>query len=235
VRALSVHTDVIVLISSIWQTTATAVRSAGGGASGGPGFLIDSPVLPAELAAVPDALEQAGFPVSGLLATHADWDHLLGRLAFPDAALGLAESSAARVASEPGAAQHELRRFDEEHYIERAAPLTLGAIQELPVPGRLELDTGRELELYPAGGHTVDGMAISIPWAGVLVCGDYLSPVEAPLVSPGGSREAYLATLERLRGLVQEARAVVPGHGHPLDREAAMRILDDHVAQLLAG
>ena len=39
---------------------------------------------------LPAVLEQAGFPVSGLLATHGDWDHVLGRLAFPGAALGVA-------------------------------------------------------------------------------------------------------------------------------------------------
>ncbi len=33
-------------------------------------------------------------------------------------------------------------------------------------------------------------MAIWIPWAAVLVGGDYLSPVEIPMLSPGGSIEA---------------------------------------------
>ncbi len=70
-------------------------------------------------------LEQAGFPVSGLLATHADWDHLLGRLAFGGAALGCGESTAQRLTAEPGAAQRELRAFDDEHYVERG-PLSLG-------------------------------------------------------------------------------------------------------------
>ena len=38
----------------------------------------------------------------------------------------------------------------------------------------------RELELHPADGHTSDGTAVWIPWARVLVAGDYLSPVEIP-------------------------------------------------------
>ena len=45
--------------------------------------MIDSPVYPDELDALPVLLDQAGFGFSGLLATHGDWDHLLGRLAFP--------------------------------------------------------------------------------------------------------------------------------------------------------
>ena len=64
-------------------------------------------------------------------------------------------------------------------------------------------------------------MAIWIPWARVLVCGDYLSPVEIPWLSESGSREDYLETLDRLEPLVEQAEHVVPGHGTPLDLRAA--------------
>ena len=64
--------------------------------------MIDSPLFPDELEVLPAVLEQAGFPVSGLLATHGDWDHVLGRLAFPGAALGVAETTAAYLTGEPG-------------------------------------------------------------------------------------------------------------------------------------
>src|SRR5205814_8638581 len=135
---------------------------------------------------------QAGFEVRGLLSTHADWDHLLGRLAFPGAALGVGETTAARLRAEPGDAQRELREFDEQHYVERPAPLALGQVEPLPVPGHLEVGE-HELELHPADGHTADGMVVWIPWARVLVAGDYLSPVEIPWISPGGSVGAYRA------------------------------------------
>ncbi len=228
-RALSVHADLIVFISRFWQTTCTAVRA------GDEGFVIDSPVYPDELEAMPGVLEQAGFPVSGLLATHGDWDHLLGRIAFPGASLGCGESTARRLAAAPGAAQRELREFDEEQYVDDRAPLSLGGIQSLPVPGKLALgpdEGGRELELHPADGHTADGTAYVVPWLGVLVCGDYLSPVEIPWISPGGSAETYLATLERLRELVERAETVVPGHGRPLPRVEAIDVLDQDVAYL---
>ncbi len=72
--------------------------------------MIDSPVLPDELDALPALLEQARFPApSGLLATHGDWDHVLGPLAFPGVALGCAESTAERLQRSPGEAQRELR------------------------------------------------------------------------------------------------------------------------------
>src|SRR5690242_6795391 len=107
-RAFALGSDAIVFVSRIWQTTCTAIRA------GDEGFVIDSPVFPDELEALPSVLEQAGFPVSGLLATHADWDHLLGRLSFPGASLGCAESTARRLTSDLGEAQRALRRFDEE-------------------------------------------------------------------------------------------------------------------------
>ncbi len=225
-RALALHADVIVFISQFWQTTCTAVRS------GEEGFVIDSPVYPQELEALPGVLEQAGFPVSGLLSTHADWDHLLGRLAFPQASLGCCETTARRLQAEPGAAQRELRQFDEEHYVERARPLALAGVQELPTPGRLSLGQHHELELHPTGGHTADGMAVLLPWASVLVCGDYVSPVEIPMISEGGSLDAYLATLERLRPIVEGVETIVPGHGSPCERTEALRLLEEDVRYL---
>jgi glyoxylase-like metal-dependent hydrolase (beta-lactamase superfamily II) len=227
-RAISVHEDVIVFVSQVWQTTCTAVRS------GDEGFVIDSPVYPDELKALPGVLEQAAFPVSALLATHGDWDHLLGRLAFPALSMGCGETTAARLASEPGAAQRALRAFDEEHYVSRPRPLALGGVEALPVPGKLSVGVDAELELRPADGHTDDGMAVWIPWARVLVCGDYLSPVEIPMISPGGSVAAYAATLERLRPLVQAAETVVPGHGEPMVASDALAVLVEDAAYVAA-
>ncbi|HET9719075.1 MAG TPA: MBL fold metallo-hydrolase [Solirubrobacteraceae bacterium] len=227
-RALALHENLIVVVSAFWQTTCTLVRA------GDEGFVIDSPVLPDELDALPSLAEQSGFPVSGLLATHADRDHLLGRLAFPGAGLGLGEPSAERLAAEPGAAQRALREFDERNYIDDRRPLGLAGIQALPVPGRLSLGAGdsAELELHPAPGHTADGNAFWMPWLGALVCGDYLSPVEIPMISPGGSTSAYLGTLARLAGLVDQAESVIPGHGRPLNRDRAQRVLEEDVAYL---
>ena len=226
-RAISLHPDVLVATSEVWQTTCTAVRS------GGEAFVIDSPVYPDELELLPTLMQQAQFVPKGLLVTHGDWDHLLGRLAFPGAALGCAETTAARLTAEPGAAQRELRAFDDEHYVERKSPLSLGQVQALPVPGHLEVGDD-ELELHPTEGHTADGMAIWIPWAQVLVAGDYLSPVEIPMLSETGSRDAYVATLRRLETLVEQAAHVVPGHGAVMEGARAAAILREDVAYLEA-
>jgi glyoxylase-like metal-dependent hydrolase (beta-lactamase superfamily II) len=225
-RAVAVHRDAIVVTSRLWQTTCTALRS------GSESFLIDSPYFPDELELLPMLLQQSDFPaVSGLLATHADWDHLLGRFAFPGLALGVDSSSAERLRAEPGAAQRALRDADAEHYVRRAGSLSLGSYQPLPVPGKMQIGD-EEIELHPTGGHTPDGVAFLARWAGLLVCGDYLSDVEIPMISPGGSVPEYRATLARLGALVAECDAVVPGHGAPHDRESALRILDEDVDYL---
>jgi glyoxylase-like metal-dependent hydrolase (beta-lactamase superfamily II) len=235
VQAIGVHEDVIVVTSRVWQTNCTVVRGPAGQGDADAAreaFVIDSPIFPDELELLPALLEQAGFAFAGLLVTHGDWDHLLGRLAFPGAAVGCAETTAARLAASRGAAQRELRDFDRRHYVARPAPLSLGQAQALPVPGYCAVGSG-ELQLHPTEGHTPDGMAVMVPWAGVLVCGDYLSPVEIPtLGSDGGSLSAYLATLERLRAVLADVDRAVPGHGGVSDRDRALAILEEDTVYL---
>jgi glyoxylase-like metal-dependent hydrolase (beta-lactamase superfamily II) len=232
VRAVGVHADVVVVTSRLWQTTATAIRAPGGGAEAErETLLVDSPYFPDELELLPELLGSAGFEVDALLATHADFDHLLGRLAFPGRTLGVCETTAERLRAEPGAAQRELRDTDADHYVARPAPLALGGIQALPAPGYVEVGQA-ELELHPAEGHTGDGVALLAGFADVLVCGDYLSGVEIPTISGGGSLDSYRATLARLAPLVERASTVVPGHGAPHDRDAALRVLDEDAGYL---
>jgi len=232
-RAVAVHEDVIVVVSAVWQTTCTFVRSDD------EGFVIDSPVLPDELDALPTLIEQSHFPVSGLLATHGDWDHLLGKLAFPELALGVGEVTARRLTDSVGEPQRRLRDFDAEWYVDGRAPLGLADFQPLPTPGRISIGsaTENELEVYPADGHTGDGIAFWVPWASVLVCGDYISPVEIPMISTesGGSFSAYQETLLRLAPLVQRATTVIPGHGNPMPKDLALQILSEDLNYVRAG
>ncbi len=248
-RVVSLHADVLLATSAIWQTNCVIVRGvgahedtdnpvkvsiAGESAAGAETFVIDSPVLPEELEVLPALLEQSRFQQpSGLLVTHADWDHMLGRLAFPDATLGCAARTVERMRSTPGTVQRELRAFDEEHYVQRPRPLALGSVQALDTPGGCDIGS-QELVLHPAEGHTSDGMAVGIVWAGVLVAGDYLSSVEIPVLGEGASVDAYMATLERLRPLVSAATYVVPGHGPVLDSGGARAVLEEDLLYLEA-
>jgi glyoxylase-like metal-dependent hydrolase (beta-lactamase superfamily II) len=113
--------------------------------------------------------------------------------------------------------------------VTRPGPLTLGNLQSLPVPGYVELGT-HELELHPADGHSSDGTAVLAEYAGLLVCGDYISNLEIPWIF--GSLDDYRATLARLAPLIERVEMVVPGHGGPHTRETALRILDEDVDYL---
>jgi glyoxylase-like metal-dependent hydrolase (beta-lactamase superfamily II) len=77
VRAVSLHRDVLVVTSQVLQAHCAIVRSPDGAET----TIIDSPVLPEELELLPALVEQAGYlQPQGLLATHADWDHVLAPL-----------------------------------------------------------------------------------------------------------------------------------------------------------
>ena len=127
-----------------------------------------------------------------------------------------------------------MREFDEEWHIDGRAPLDLSNLQALPVPGVLSLGETDEIDMYPASGHTSDGTAFWMPWLGVLVCGDYLSPLEIPMISPGGSAEAYLETTATSVARRRSGKVDRPGHGKPRSREEAQRGLAEDVAYLEA-
>ena len=131
-------------------------------------FVIDSPVLPARARGAADgrSSRRAG-SCSGLLCTHGDWDHLLGPLRVPRRGARLRRDDRRAPARRARARrQRELREFDEENYVERPRPLSLGQVQALPVPGHVEIGDA-EIELLPADGHTEDGMAIGCRGPGV--------------------------------------------------------------------
>jgi glyoxylase-like metal-dependent hydrolase (beta-lactamase superfamily II) len=200
--------------SALWQVNAVLLDG---------GLLVDSVVLPAELAALPR-------PERGLVVTHAHFDHVLARSVFPDLPLHAGPSTRRRLAERGEEVLAELRESDEELYVER---------DRLPAFGDLRgLDELEGVEWVPAEGHAEDGAALLVADEGLLLPGDHLIAVEIPLVSAAGSPAAYAATLERLEPLVRRARVIQPGHGPPLGREEALRLLElDHryVSDLAAG
>jgi glyoxylase-like metal-dependent hydrolase (beta-lactamase superfamily II) len=217
-RATPLHDRALVVTSALWQTNTIAVRT------GETTVLVDSVVLPGELATLPGALGRADLTPEALYATHAHFDHLLGREAFPDLPLHVAPDTAEGFDE----ALDELAESDAELYVERAGPPRL----DDPVP------LGDLFHTVPADGHAADGTAFLAADLGLLLPGDYLTEVEIPLVSQTGSPEAYLATLERLAPLLDEVAVVVPGHGPPLTPERARELLDldrRYVADLRAG
>jgi hydroxyacylglutathione hydrolase len=190
-----------VLTSRYLQTNATLFDD---------GLIVDSPYFPDELA------ELRGVR---LFATHAHYDHLMGRLVLPDAPLTAGPTTVAQLRAEPDRPQRELAEEDARTYVRRERELRVADVEEED-----------ELELIDATGHSGDGHALF--HEDVLCPGDYLSDVEIPLISWAGSLERYLATLERLEPYVRRARLVVPGHGTPCGAETALRRLEADRAYL---
>ena len=202
----------ITVTSRLWQTNAVALQ-----ADDGTPVLVDSPVLPDELAALPERLGAAGAEPEALVVTHAHFDHVLGRAAFPALALHAGEDTLALLREQRDTPLDALRESDDELYVERPAAPDLS--------GAAPLQAGWFITV-PAPGHAPDGTALYAEREELLLPGDYLCAVEIPLVSQDGSPEDYLATLDRLAPLVRRARTIQPGHGPALDRRAALELLD---------
>ena len=205
---------VSVLTSRMEQTNATVLRLADGV------LVVDSPYFPDEL----DALRELAGAEVRLFATHSHFDHLLGRLAWPDAPLLLGPSTAAGLIQDREGPARDLHDEDSRTYVARERPLDLGCFDVI--------DGLAGVELIEADGHWRDGDALWAPEHGVLCPGDYLSDVEIPLISGAGSPGAYRATLARLEPLLDRARLVVPGHGSPCSGEEAKRRLEEDLRYL---
>jgi glyoxylase-like metal-dependent hydrolase (beta-lactamase superfamily II) len=220
VRTRPLPGGALLLTSALWQVNAIALPL------GDEPVLVDSPVLPEELEALPALLRDAGLEPRALVATHAHFDHVLAPTAFPDLPLHVGASTLAALGDETA---QQLAESDAELYIDRARGLS---------PFRAEVLDDDRFEVVAADGHAADGIALFEPEAGILLAGDYLIEIEIPLISEAGSPEAYLATLDRLAPLVERAEVVVPGHGPALTRDRARELVDldrRYVADLEGG
>ncbi len=223
-RFRQITPEVLVGTSHSWSTTCTI---AGPGGS----LVVDGPVGPADAAALAG---RAG--AREVIATHADWDHLLAPLAFPTARLRAGAATLQRLATERPSIADELTAWDLAHgFPPRRLPGWADA-DTLPTDGRTETTAG-PVEIIPAPGHTTDGIAILLIGQCVLAAGDYLSPIEIPAVDGEAGIAAYLDTLARLDAIVAAADWVVPGHGWPLPRARARAVLGadyDYLARVAA-
>ena len=166
--------------------------------AGGEAVLIDSPYLPDELDALPSLLAGAGYEPDGLIATHGDFDHLLGRRRLPGhgARHGGADGTLRRGARRgPAPAAH----YDQDFYIERTAPLALGqvpvAARAGPARPRQRVLDAIEIELHASEGHTRTAWRCSSAWG----AGRRLRLAGRDPLDPRARSPDYRSTLRRLR------------------------------------
>ena len=211
-RVRRIAPEVWVGISSAWQTTHTVCGAHGA-------LVIDGPILPDEIA----ALASRARP-DLLIATHADWDHLLAPLGFPEARRLAGRDTIARARAEQDAIASELAAWDAMHAIPARRLPDWRTAEALDAPAVVASPVG-PISIAPTPGHTRDGIAVLLAEPEVLVAGDYVSPCEIPSLASDAGCAAYLASLDRLEALVRRARCVVPGHGWPIAAARARALL----------
>jgi hydroxyacylglutathione hydrolase len=212
--------EVVRLESALWQTTSLLLLD------GEEAVAIDPGVTRAEVHAVDERARVAGARVTHALATHADWDHVCGIAAFPDAVAAMGELTAKEVASSAPAALIEQRA--EEHAISVAGPPRVDRALQIGGAYRLGPFT---VETFSLPGHTPDGTAYRVRALDLLAVGDHLSAVEFPFVS---STAAYRSSLAGLIELLRHdpPGQVFPGHGPALAAAEALGIAEADLGYL---
>jgi glyoxylase-like metal-dependent hydrolase (beta-lactamase superfamily II) len=112
----------------------------------------------------------------------------------------------------------------------RAAARALCSAGEAPLTDREQLAGALQLEVVATPGHTADSVCFIVNASAALLSGDTILGRGSTVVAqPDGRLADYLASLRRLRALVDERqlRAVLPGHGPTRDDPAA--ILDTYL------
>jgi glyoxylase-like metal-dependent hydrolase (beta-lactamase superfamily II) len=208
--------------SALWETSSLLL------ADGDAAVLVDPAVSTEEVARISARAQELGVRVGHVLLTHADWDHVCGVAAFPDAVVTAAEETAARIAE----------RLPGTPIADKAAAAGLQIAGEPRVdrtfaPGAA-LDVGPfRVETTPLRGHTRDGVAYRIRALDLLVVGDHLSRIEFPFATSTADYRATLAALAELLRRDPPAR-VVPGHGPELSAPEALAVAEADLAYLWA-
>jgi hydroxyacylglutathione hydrolase len=206
---------------SAWWETASLLLAADREA-----VLVDPCISREEVARIAARADELGARVTAVLATHADWDHVCGIAAFPDAEAVMGERTAELVASGEPAARIE--RFASENGVEVAG---LPRVDRRLAAGRAHRVGPFVVETVALPGHTPDGTAYRIRALDLLVVGDHLSAVEFPFVS---STAAYRASLAALIDLLRRdpPGRVVPGHGPEHSAVDALAVAEADLAYL---
>jgi glyoxylase-like metal-dependent hydrolase (beta-lactamase superfamily II) len=204
--------------SALWQTSSLLLSREDRA------VLVDPAVSAIEVAGIAARTRELGVGVTHVLVTHADWDHVCGIAAFPDAAATMSEATATRLLSRAG------------ETAERAAA------SGVEIPGEPRVDqtfsAGAALQAGPflfetlaLPGHTPDGTAFRCRELDLLVVGDHLSTVEFPFVT---STAAYRGTLAALIDILRRdpPGRVVPGHGPELTAADALAVAEADLSYL---
>jgi hydroxyacylglutathione hydrolase len=206
--------------SALWETSSLLLSKST------EAVLVDPAVSAAEVAGIAARVREFGVDLTHVLATHADWDHVCGIAAFPNAVATMSEATAARLVA----------RAKEATTAERAALNGVEIAGEPRVDRTFPVGTALQagpflFETLALPGHTPDGTAFRCRELDLLAVGDHLSAIEFPFVT---STAAYRGTLTALIDLLRRdpPERVVPGHGPELTPAEALAIAESDLSYL---
>jgi hydroxyacylglutathione hydrolase len=205
----------------LWQTNSVlAVADS-------EGLLCDPALMPAEIEAIRAATDERAGGADYLLITHSDFDHTCGIPFFPDATVVAGAATAEAVAS--GKAAEQLESSGPEWGVTWPTELRVDRV----VSPEDEFSLGRfRVSCLDARGHIADGLAFVLLDQGVLLSGDYLSPMTYPFVI-ASLAEARRTSERLLEALARnDLRWVVPGHGRAISPAEAREIGEADLAYL---
>jgi glyoxylase-like metal-dependent hydrolase (beta-lactamase superfamily II) len=208
--------------SALWRTTSLLL------AARNEAIVVDPCISREEVQRIAARADELGARVTHVLATHADWDHVCGIGAFPDAIAAMGERAAEQLRDV--AAADRISREAARYGLTVAGPprvdrvLTAGVAHEL---GPFVVETAS------LRGHSSEGVGYRVRALDVLAVGDYLSAVEFPFAS---STADYRSTLAGLADLIRHdpPARVFPGHGPELSPATSLSIAEADLAYLHA-
>jgi hydroxyacylglutathione hydrolase len=222
--------SVTVYQSALYQTTATIIET--------PDCVIavDPNWLPDEVETIRRHVEKVrGARPLYLLFTHADFDHIIGYRAFPDATV----IASAELCDYPDKARklRLIAEFDAQYYVDRDYPVEFPHVDHAIEQNGEVLQIGStSLTFYKAPGHSHDGLFTVLDDLGLFVAGDYLATVEFPFVYHSVS--AYEETMRTAAYILatHDISLLVPGHGpvttSPAEMERRIRESEAYLAAL---
>lgn len=176
-------------------------------------ILVDPTWLPSEIQKIKHyiATEQANKELY-IFFTHSDYDHILAYNAFPNATTIASKAFVERTDQEK--ILEQIKKFDDEYYIQRPYPITYPSIDiVIDQPTQSITIDNVQLHFYKAAGHTSCGLFLVLPEQGVWIAGDYLSDIEFPFIYD--SLEAYKDSMHTAHYLSEkyDIKLLIPGHG----------------------
>ena len=184
---------VTVFESALYRTTSSVVSW------GNAVVIIDPNWLPAEVIYIRDFVRKQ-YPERKqyLLFTHADYDHILGYGAFPEAEVIAGKDFVNNPLRET--AIQQILDFDDNYYIHRDYSIVYPTVDRIiDAYGQVESQDGENAVFFPSPGHVNNGLITVFPDKNLCFAGDYLSNVEIPMVEYSfGHYEKTLLTFQRL-------------------------------------